>query len=45
MTGFNEYSRECLLIRSERRWTSAKVMEALAECDGTARPTGTSAPE
>jgi transposase InsO family protein len=27
----DEYSRECLLIRAERRWTSAKVIEALAD--------------
>jgi transposase InsO family protein len=27
----DEYSRECLLIRSERRWSSAKVIEALAD--------------
>jgi hypothetical protein len=26
-----EHSRECLLIRSERRWSSAKVIEALAD--------------
>ncbi len=24
-------SRECLLIRSERRWSSARVIEALAD--------------
>jgi putative transposase len=27
----DEHSRECLLIRSERRWSSAKVIEALAD--------------
>jgi transposase InsO family protein len=27
----HEYTRECLLIRAERRWTSAKVIEALAD--------------
>jgi putative transposase len=27
----DEYSRECLIIRSERRWSSAKVIETLAE--------------
>jgi hypothetical protein len=27
----DEYTRECLLIRAERRWSSAKVMEALAD--------------
>ena len=27
----DEYSRECLMIRSERRWSSAKVIEALAD--------------
>lgn len=27
----DEYTRECLLIRAERRWTSAKVIEALAD--------------
>jgi putative transposase len=27
----DEYSRECLLIRAERRWSSAKVIEALAD--------------
>ena len=26
----DEHSRECLMIRSERRWSSAKVIEALA---------------
>jgi transposase InsO family protein len=27
----DEYTRECLLIRAERRWSSAKVIEALAD--------------
>ena len=27
----DEYTRECLLIRSDRKWTSAKVVEALAD--------------
>jgi len=27
----DEYSRECLLIRAERRWSSARVIEALAD--------------
>jgi putative transposase len=27
----DEHSRECLMIRSERRWSSAKVIEALAD--------------
>ena len=27
----DEYTRECLLIRAERRWSSAKVMGALAD--------------
>jgi putative transposase len=27
----DEYTRECLMIRSERRWSSAKVIEALAD--------------
>ncbi len=27
----DEYTRECLLIRAERRWTSAQVIEALAD--------------
>ena len=27
----DEHSRECLLIRCERRWSSAKVIEALAD--------------
>jgi hypothetical protein len=27
----DEHSRECLLIRAERRWSSAKVIEALAD--------------
>ncbi len=27
----DEHSRECLMIRSERRWNSAKVIEALAD--------------
>ena len=27
----DEYTRECLLIRSDRKWTSAKVIEALAD--------------
>jgi transposase InsO family protein len=27
----DEHSRECLMIRPERRWTSAKVIEALAD--------------
>ena len=27
----DEHPRECLLIRAERRWTSAKVIEALAD--------------
>jgi transposase InsO family protein len=27
----DEYSRECLLIRAERRWTSARVIESLAD--------------
>ena len=27
----DEHSRECLLIRTERRWSSAKVIEALAD--------------
>jgi putative transposase len=27
----DEHTRECLLIRAERRWTSAKVIEALAD--------------
>lgn len=27
----DEYSRECLLIQAERRWSSAHVIEALAE--------------
>jgi len=26
-----EHSRECLMIRSERRWGSARVIEALAD--------------
>jgi hypothetical protein len=31
MNLIDEYTRECLLIRAERRWTSAKVIEALAD--------------
>ena len=27
----DEHSRECLMIRSERKWSSAKVIEALAD--------------
>ena len=27
----DEHSRECLMIRLERRWSSVKVIEALAE--------------
>jgi putative transposase len=27
----DEHSRECLMIRLERRWSSAKVIEALAD--------------
>jgi hypothetical protein len=27
----DEYTRECSLIRAERRWTSARVIEALAK--------------
>jgi len=27
----DEHSRECLLVRAERRWSSAKVIEALAD--------------
>jgi putative transposase len=27
----DEHSRECLLVRPERRWSSAKVIEALAD--------------
>ena len=27
----DEHSRECLMIRPERRWSSAKVIEALAD--------------
>jgi putative transposase len=27
----DEHTRECLLVRSERRWSSAKVIEALAD--------------
>ncbi len=27
----DEHSRECLMIRSERRWSSAKVIEVLAD--------------
>jgi transposase InsO family protein len=27
----DEHSRECLMIRSERRWSSAKVIEGLAD--------------
>ena len=27
----DEHSRECLLVRSERRWSSAKAIEALAD--------------
>src|ERR1039457_7074508 len=27
----DEHSRECLMIRAERRWSSAKVIEALAD--------------
>ena len=27
----DEHSRECLAIRSERRWSNAKVIEALAD--------------
>jgi len=27
----DEHSRECLMIRSEKRWSSAKVIEALAD--------------
>ena len=27
----DEYTRECLLIRAERRWSSAKVIGALAD--------------
>jgi len=27
----DEHSRECLLIRAEWRWSSAKVIEALAD--------------
>ena len=27
----DEYTRECLLIRAERRWNSARVIEALAD--------------
>jgi putative transposase len=26
-----EYTQECLLIRVDRRWTSAKAIEALAD--------------
>jgi len=27
----DEHTRECLLIRAERRWSSARVIEALAD--------------
>lgn len=27
----DEHTRECLLVRAERRWSSAKVIEALAD--------------
>jgi putative transposase len=27
----DEYTRECLLMRAERHWSSAKVIEALAD--------------
>jgi putative transposase len=27
----DEHSRECLLVRCERRWSSAKVIEAMAD--------------
>jgi putative transposase len=27
----DEHSRECLLVRVERRWASAKVIESLAD--------------
>src|SRR5258708_16912538 len=27
----DEHTRECLLVRPERRWSSAKVIEALAD--------------
>ena len=27
----DEHSRECLLVRCERRWSSARVIEALAD--------------
>jgi len=27
----DEHTRECLMIRPERRWSSAKVIEALAD--------------
>jgi hypothetical protein len=37
----DEHSRECLMIRSERRWSSAKVIEALAD-EGARRATGSS---
>jgi hypothetical protein len=30
----DEHSRECLLVRAERRWSSARVIEALGGCDG-----------
>jgi putative transposase len=33
----DEYTREYLLIRAERRWSSASVIGALAECDGPER--------
>jgi hypothetical protein len=37
----DEHTRECLMIRSERRWSSAKAIDALADvmvnqlCAGT----------
>jgi hypothetical protein len=30
----DEHTRESLLVRPERRWSSAKVIESLAECHG-----------
>ena len=27
----DEYTRECLLVRAERRWSSSRVIEALAD--------------
>ena len=37
----DEHTRECLMVRAERRWSSSRVISALADCHDEQGHTGT----